>query len=111
MTKKTDQGTDRRTLIAAATAAGVIATPVLASAAEPMRMAKGRPTVFKVDLGGVSLPEHEATELSNQISRLCLDAVARAGVKVANAGRVIGPHPGWYGFILRPQGVNAYVAE
>jgi hypothetical protein len=110
MTKKTDQGTDRRTLLAAATAAGVVAAPVLASAAQPM-MAKGRPTVLKVDLGGIALSEREATELSNQISRLVLDAVAKAGIKVANPGHVIGPHPGWYGIIMRPQGVNAYVAE
>ena len=110
MTKKTDQGTDRRTLIAAATAAGVIAAPVLASAA-PAMMAKGRPTVLKVDLGGIALSERQAVELSSQISRLVLDAVGREGVKVANPGRVIGPHPGWYGIILRPQGLNAYVAE
>jgi hypothetical protein len=109
MTKKTEEGTDRRTLLAAATVAGVVATPMLAEAQD--RMMKGRPATFKIDLGGVPLSERAATDLSHTISRAVLNALAQEHIKVTNPGAAIGPHPGWYGIILRPQGVNAYQAE
>ncbi|HEY3813811.1 MAG TPA: hypothetical protein VGL66_11345 [Caulobacteraceae bacterium] len=109
MTKKTEEGADRRTVLAAAAVAGVVATPILANAAESMM--KGRPATFKIDLGGVPLSERAATDLSHTISRAVLSALAQEHIKVTNPNAVIGPHPGWYGIILRPQGVNAYQVE
>jgi hypothetical protein len=108
MTKKTDKGTDRRSVIAAATAASVIATPFAAKAASSM-MARGKPTVIRVDLGGVSLSEREAASLSAEIRRSVLAAVARQGIKVQTPQ--FGPHPGWYGIVLAPLGEGAYEAR
>jgi hypothetical protein len=96
-----DKDTDRRTLIAAAAAAGVAAAGS-AKAFNPQPEPPGRrlPTQIKVDLGGVHLPEGIARELESQINRDVLGALARAGIK-GNVAQ-IGPRPGWYGIIWRP---------
>lgn len=99
MPENKDKGPDRRTLIAAAAAAGAVASPLVAKAG-PAMARKGPPTKIQVDLGGISLPEAEAEALQNQIRRAVLDAVARAGIKVNEVPH--GPHPGWLGIVVRP---------
>jgi hypothetical protein len=103
MSDKKDTGTDRRTLIAAAAAAGVAAAGA-AKALNPQPLPpKPLPpfTQIKVDLGGVRLPEGIARQLEQQINRDVLGAIGRAGIK----GNVVRPGqlgPGIYGIIYRP---------
>jgi len=107
MPENKNKGPDRRTLIAAAAAAGAVASPLVAQAAGPMMARKGPPTKIEVDLGGVSLPAADAAALQNQIRRAVLDAIARAGVKVNEVPH--GLHPGWYGIVVRPVQIPATV--
>lgn len=109
MSDKKDTGTDRRTLLAVAAAAGVAAAGS-ASAFNPQPDPPGDrvrlPTQIKIDLGGARLPERVATELQSQINRDVLAALARAGIK----GNVVRPGnlgPGIYGIIYRPVAINA----
>ncbi|MBS0295983.1 MAG: hypothetical protein JSR45_06690 [Proteobacteria bacterium] len=100
MPENKDKGPDRRTLIAAAAAAGAVASPLVAQAAGPAMARKPPPTKIQVDLGGISLPPADAEALQSQIRRAVLDAIARAGVKANEVPH--GLNPGWLGIVVRP---------
>ncbi len=100
--------TDRRAVLAAAVAAASAASPLLAGAAQAQPVKPGRrppPTVIKVDLGGVRLPEGAAAELEGQIRRAVLNTLAQVGVKGNQLP--LGLNPGIRGIIYRPEFIPA----
>ena len=98
MSNKKDKTQSRRSLIAAAVAAGA-ALPLVSVGAK----AQSRGTKVVVDLGGVELPEAVAAKLEMDIRRAVLLAVAQGAPKIKFTNGPLGP--GIRGIIMRPVGL------
>lgn len=95
MSNNKDKGQSRRSLIAAAAAAGA-ALPLISITAN----AQGRGTRIVVDLGGVELPRDVAAKLEVEIRRAVLSAVAMGAPKLKFRAGPLGP--GIRGYVLIP---------
>jgi hypothetical protein len=101
---KTDNGTDRRSLIAAVAMAGA-AVPLMANGAQAQddtpRCGNEPHPRFIVDLGNVALSREAASSLNEKIRKAFLTTVARAGAKPSIYQGHLPPY--WYGIVIAPQ--------